>query len=63
MGILRKFKKIPTYKNLIREWPNEVVLNIFNLSDKLVRLLPIFFDELLDRYNVEMLLKLNLWTN
>ena len=33
------------------------VLNIFNLCDKLVRLLQIFFDELLDRYNVEMLIK------
>ena len=36
----------------------KVVLNIFNLSDKLVRLLQIFFDELLDGYNVEMLIEI-----
>ena len=35
----------------------KVVLNIFNLSDKPARLLQIFFDELSDGYNVEMLLK------
>ena len=32
-------------------------LNIFNLFDRLVRLLQIFFDELSDGYNVEMLIK------
>ena len=33
------FYEIPTSKNLIREWHNESDLNIFNLSDKPVRLL------------------------
>ena len=35
----------------------KVVINIFNLSDKPVRLLHIFFDELSDGYNVEMSMK------
>ena len=35
----------------------KAVLNFFNLSDKLVRLLQIFFDELSDGYNIEMLIK------
>ena len=34
----------------------KVVLNIFNLSDKPVRLLQIFFDELSDGYNVEIII-------
>ena len=41
-----------------------VVKNIFNLSDKPIRLLQIFFDKLSDRYNVEILintLKKNFW--
>ena len=55
MGILQKLRNIPASKNLIREWPNENGFkNIFNLCDTPVRLLHIFFDELLDRYNVEM---------
>ena len=35
----------------------KVVLYIFNLSDRLVRLLKIFTDKLSNRYNVEMLIK------
>ena len=35
----------------------KVVLNIFNLSTKPARLLHIFFDELSDLYNVEILTK------
>ena len=35
----------------------KMVLNIFSLSDKPVRLLKIFFDELSDGNNVEMLVK------
>ena len=35
----------------------KVVLNIFNLSDRPVRFLQIFFDTLLDGYNVEILIK------
>ena len=35
----------------------KVVLNIFNLSDKPVRLLQSFFVELSDGYNIEMLIK------
>ena len=35
----------------------KVVLNNFNLSYKPVRLLQLFFDELSDGYNVEMLIK------
>ena len=35
----------------------KVVLNIFNLFDKPIRLLQTFFDELSDGYNVEMLIK------
>ena len=45
MGIIQKFHKIPTSNNLIREWHNESVLNIFNLSDKLS-----------NGYNIEMLI-------
>ena len=41
----------------------KVVLNIFNLSDNPVRLLQIFFHELSDGYNVEMLIKLYLSIN
>ena len=36
----------------------KIVLNIFNLSDRPVRLLQIFFDALLDRYNVEILINI-----
>ena len=35
----------------------KVVLNIFYLYDKHVWLLQIFFDELWDRYDVEILIK------
>ena len=55
MGILRKFCEMLTSKNLMKEWPNENDSKYFNLSDKLIRLLQVFFDELLDGSNVEML--------
>ena len=40
----------------------KIVLNVFHLSDKKVKLLQIFFDELSDGYNVEMFIK-TLWTD
>ena len=59
MGILRKFGEIPTSKNLNQRMNDlmKVVIDMFNLSDGLVRLLQIFIHELLDGYNVKMLIK------
>ena len=57
MGILQHFREIPTSKNLIRVWPNESGSNIFNVSDRPVRLLQIFIDKLSHGYNVEVLRK------
>ena len=49
MGILKKYQRPESNQKMMG-------LNIFNLSDKPVRLLQIFFDELSDRRNVEMLI-------
>ena len=56
MGIMKIFYEIPACKNLIIEWPNESGAKYFPLSDKLVRLLHIFFDDQIDGYNVKMLI-------
>ena len=39
------------------EWKMKVVLNIFNLSDRPLRFLQIFFDKLSEGYNIDILIK------
>ena len=57
IDIPHKFHELPTSKNLIGEWPNKSNPTYFQYICQICKIVANFFDELLDGYNVEMLIK------